>query len=52
MANALGIVVGVYEQHPSLVHEPAGHFRHVLLWIRVNAACARRSGGPTLTSRL
>jgi hypothetical protein len=46
MAKALGIVVGVYEQHPSLVHEPVTDFRDVLLWIRAGrnlCATLRRS---------
>lgn len=41
MAHALSIVVGVYEAHPSLVHEPRTHFADVLLWIRVaRSLCA------------
>jgi hypothetical protein len=46
MANALGIVVGVYEQHPSLVHEPAAHFRDVLLWIRAGRSLCKTLGRP------
>jgi hypothetical protein len=46
MAHALSIVVGVYEQHPSLVHDPAGHFRDVLLWIRAGRSLCNMQGRP------